>query len=79
MWKAESEREPGGGLQTAFGLAAIGDLLRVDEGRGCCGDNAPVLLSKSLDERTPARSTAKWEDWCAGFDGVGGLVMLAAC
>ena len=76
VWKAESEREPVG-LQTAFGLAANGDLVRVDEGRLYCGD-ARVLRPKSLDERTPAGSTANWEEWCSGMDGLGGLVMLAA-
>ena len=76
VWKAESEGEPGG-LQTAFGLAANGDLVRVDDGWLQCGDT-PVLRSKSLDERTPARSTANWEEWCSGMDGFGGLVMLAA-
>ena len=76
VWQAESEGEPGG-LQTAFGLATNGDLVRVDEGRLHRGD-ALVLRSKSLDEKTPARSTANWEEWCSGMDGFGGLVMLAA-
>jgi len=73
VWKAESEREPG--AQTDFGLAANGELVKLDEGQPYCGDT--VLLYKSLDARTPS-STANWEEWCSGMDGFGGLVMLAA-
>lgn len=74
VWKAESVREPG--VQTAFGLAANGELVKLDEGQLYCSD--AVLLYKSLDARTPSRSTANWEEWCSGMDGFGGLVMLAA-
>ena len=73
-WMAESEREPG--VQTAFGLAANGELVKLDEGQLYCRD--AVLLHKCLDARTPSRSTANWEEWCSGMDGFGGLVMLAA-
>ena len=74
VWMAESAREPG--IQTSFGLAANGDLVRVDEGRLGCSD--AVLLHKSSDGRSLSRSTANWEEWCSGMDGFGGLVMLAA-
>jgi hypothetical protein len=74
LWKAESEREPG--VQTAFGLAANGELVNLDEGQLYCSD--AVLLHKSLDARIPSRSTANWEEWCSGMDGFGGLVMLTA-
>lgn len=67
-WMAESERDPG--LRTAYGLAANGDLVRVEDG---------PLLPKSLQFGTPpSEQYANWEDWCAGMDGLGGLVMLAA-
>lgn len=74
VWKAESEREPG--AQTAFGLAANGELVKLDEGQLYCSD--AVLLHKSSDARPPSRSIAYWEEWCSGIDGLGGLVMLAA-
>ena len=74
VWKAEIEREPG--VQTTFGLAANGELVRLDEGQLYRSD--AMLLHKSLDARTPSRSTANWEEWCSGMDGFGGLVMLAA-
>lgn len=76
-WKAESEREPGV-LQTAFGLAANGELIKADEGQlSRCGD--AVLFDESSGARTRSRSsTAKWEEWCSGMDAFGGLIMLAA-
>ena len=73
-WKAESEREPR--VQTAFGLATNGELVKLDEGQLYCSDTVP--LYKSLDTSTPSRNTANWEEWCSGMDGFGGLVMLAA-
>lgn len=73
-WKAASERDPG--LQTAFGLDANGDLIKIDESQLCYSDF--VLPSKSLDTRASSRSTADWGEWCSGMDGFGSLVMLAA-
>lgn len=73
-WKAENEREPG--PQTDFGLAANGELVKLEEGQIYCSGAA--LLYQSPDTRTPSRSTANWKDWCSGMDGFGGLVMLAA-
>ncbi|KAL9068875.1 MAG: hypothetical protein Q9157_006360 [Trypethelium eluteriae] len=73
VWKAESEREPG--FSTAFGLAATGGLVEVDEGRIHCSD---AVLHKSWDERIPPSKAVDWERWCSGMDDFGGLVMLAA-
>ncbi|TVY37446.1 hypothetical protein LOCC1_G006780, partial [Lachnellula occidentalis] len=68
VWQAESERAPG--AETAFGLAANGDLVKLDESQQShCSDAA--LPYTSLDAR-------HWEEWCSGMDGFGGLVMLAA-
>lgn len=74
VWNMESEKELG--ARTDFALAANGDLVELDQGQ-IYGSDA-VLLYKSLDTRTPSGSTANWEEWCAGMDGLGGLVMLAA-
>ena len=74
VWKTESEREPG--VRTAFGLAADGKLVTLDEDNLYCSDT--MLLHKFANARSPSRSTAKWEEWCSGMDGFGGLVMLAA-
>lgn len=74
VWKAESERVPG--PQIEFALAANGELVRLDECQVSCGD--AVVHYKSLDARTPSRSSENWEEWCSGMDGLGGLIMLAA-
>jgi len=74
VWKAESEREPR--IQTAFGLAATGELVELLEDQLYCGGAA--LLYKSLDTRNSSGSTENWKEWCSGMDGLGGLVMLAA-
>lgn len=68
-WRAEGRKEPG--LRTSFGLAADGELVRLDERRLSCSD-AWLACQPQPD------NTASWEEWCAGIDGFGGLVMLAA-
>jgi hypothetical protein len=75
VWKAESERDPG--AQIDFGLAANGELVKLDEGQLYCNDGV-LLYKSSLDAKTPSRNTENWEEWCSGTDGLGGLVMLAA-
>ena len=79
MWKAESERSPG--AEAAFGLAANGDLVKVDGNQPCqLHDSHPVLVKRPMDPKTPLKNAniASWEEWCSGMDGLGGLVMLAA-
>ncbi|KAB8234263.1 Zn(II)2Cys6 transcription factor domain-containing protein [Aspergillus alliaceus] len=73
-WRAESDREPG--VQTAFGLAADGELVKLDDGH--LYSNHAVLIQKSSDARALPKSTIGWEEWCSGMDGFGGLVMLTA-
>lgn len=74
VWKRESERDPA--ARTAFGLAANGELVRLDEGQVYCGDAA--LGYRGLGDGMGGRKVEEWEEWCAGMDGFGGLVMLAA-
>ncbi|RFU80815.1 fungal transcriptional regulatory, n-terminal [Trichoderma arundinaceum] len=73
-WEAEVQREPG--AKAAFGLAAHGGLVKLDERELCCND--AWLPYDSPDTRGQSRSNASWEEWCSGIDGFGGLVMLAA-
>ena len=73
VWKAETRRVPSG-IQKTFGLAANGDLVRMDEDRL----SATALQSESFDAGSSERGGSNWEEWCAGMDGFGGLVMLAA-
>jgi hypothetical protein len=63
-------------MKTTLGLAANGELVRLDESQGSGGD--VVLLQKYLNARTSSRRIVDWEEWCSGMDGMGGLVMLAA-
>ena len=74
VWKAESEKEPG--VQTAFALAANGELVKLDDGQLHC--NHAVLFYTSFDAQPPLGGNTNWEEWCSGMDGFGGLVMLAA-
>jgi hypothetical protein len=73
-WKEESERESG--VQTAFALAANGELVELDDGQQYCSNSA--LLYKPLNARTTSSGAAGWVEWCSGMDGFGGLVLLAA-
>ncbi|KAL3424643.1 C6 finger domain-containing protein [Phlyctema vagabunda] len=73
-WKAASEREFG--VQADFGLAANGELVKFDIDQPYCSNS--VLLYRTLDARSQAKSAENWEEWCSGMDGLGGLVMLAA-
>jgi hypothetical protein len=75
-WQAEREKEDAG-PRAAFALAANGELARVDQsGLLCVTDWAS--LHRGRDAGAPAWHTADWDEWCAGMDELGGLVMLAA-
>ncbi|KAF2727964.1 hypothetical protein EJ04DRAFT_450276 [Polyplosphaeria fusca] len=71
-WARERVREP----HIYYALAASGDVVRLDEGQAFCA--GAELLYKPLEVATPLRSPSSFEEWCAGMDGLGGLVMLAA-
>jgi hypothetical protein len=74
-WFAESKKRPG--IETAYGLASNGDLVRFDDNQPAC--NNAVELQSALHTGTAMRySTCGWDEWCAGMDSFGGLVMLAA-
>ncbi|KAL7926098.1 hypothetical protein ACQKWADRAFT_174407 [Trichoderma austrokoningii] len=74
VWKAAGEREVE--AKAAFGLATHGGLVRLDDLELSCND--AWLPYKCLETRGQPRSIARWEEWCSGIDGFGGLVMLAA-
>ncbi|KAI1120689.1 hypothetical protein F5Y10DRAFT_257908 [Nemania abortiva] len=73
-WRTESQRKPG--IQLSLGLAADGEIVELDEGRLTCSD--AWVSSHSKHTETPPRCPASWDEWCAGTDGLRGLVMLAA-
>ncbi|KFY15662.1 hypothetical protein V492_01859 [Pseudogymnoascus sp. VKM F-4246] len=71
MWKMENEIDPW--AQTNYGLARNGELVKLDKSDIYCNDKVlPYELSGSPS------STASWEEWCSGMDGLGGLVILTA-
>ncbi|KAK7947912.1 uncharacterized protein PG986_008798 [Apiospora aurea] len=67
-WMKEIERDLG--AQTIYAMTVDGDLVKVSEG---CPKDGIVQYG-----RAGARQKADWEEWFAGMDGFGGLVMLAA-
>ncbi|KAL6717690.1 hypothetical protein ACLMJK_005605 [Lecanora helva] len=74
-WKSECDKG-GPDLHTLYGLAADGELVRLDEGQAYC--YGIVLPPGSVDKGGAGRRNVGWEEWCKGMDGFGGLVMLAA-
>lgn len=71
---------------TVFGLATNGELVCLDTGQGqsfCINSALSVCMQRSLLNggtlsSLSSKGKANWQDWCAGMDGLGGLVMLAA-
>jgi hypothetical protein len=73
-----------------FGVTVNGNLVRVEGGNGreCLGTDSgfgefDADLDASLNGVFHVKGEkrivkAEWEEWCAGMDGLGGLVMLAA-
>lgn len=71
MWAAATNKEPV--VQTAFAMAANGDLVEVDADQAHCDDSTVLRNIKA-----PSRRIADWGEWYSEMDGFGGLVMLAA-
>jgi hypothetical protein len=51
-------------------------LLKLDDSQLYC--TGTQLNYKELDLRTPMLTPSSWEEWMAGMDGFGGLILLAA-
>lgn len=79
LWEArneavwESERKKEGGIQIQFGLASSGELVKLGE-----NNSRAVMVYTFITAKSPVRTSARWEEWCEGMDGLGGLVMLTA-
>lgn len=73
LWK-QSYHELG--PEIIFGLAADGELVEVDDDQLSCAD--AWLTYTFPDGKTPSMHTQSWDEWLAGIDSFGGLVMLAA-
>jgi hypothetical protein len=83
LWEAEDEtawRAENAGYHDArirYALAGDGELVKFDLGQLCDSSEAQQP-QQSLVETSPLRMTGNWDEWCAGMDEFGGLVMLAA-
>lgn len=73
-WTREHQRQPN--LQETHALTAGGDIVRLDSDRLSCGD---TWLSRTFsDNEKRSKLSGGWIEWCAGMDGQGWLVLLAA-
>ena len=75
-WKKELDREVGG--KKAFALAADGELVELCDARVDCGEMVVAGEGTGEGEGRGRGGKRKWEEWCKGMDGFGGLVVLAA-
>lgn len=67
--KCQTEIEKDLGSQTDYGMTVSGDLVKVSES---------AVNNKTGGPGARLRQKADWEEWLAGTDSFGGLVMLAA-
>lgn len=70
-WNLESSKDTIG--EPVFGLAANGDLVKLNEHHLHCS-----RTWTSVKDVCNENDSTHWEDWCSGMDSLGGLVMLAA-
>lgn len=70
QWMNQVRKTPS--MNTGFGLAMNGDLLALDEYQ------MKLLSMQSVEPWTGSSSKEIWDEWSAGMDGLGTLVMLAA-
>lgn len=71
MWLQERNKDITG--PKLFGIMENGDMIKLNEQQS--------LLSAEMATAVPevsTESTANWQEWCAGMDGLGALIMLAA-
>lgn len=76
-WTLENENGMNG---KGFALAKSGELLELGDGpEGCHGVSLRYGYSEGVVEvGREGEGGKRWEEWCSGMDGFGGLVMLAA-
>lgn len=79
LWKARdeltwiAERSRDVGVPKVFGITINGEMAKVNEYAAITEDALAKSSSTITDE-----NDANWQEWCAGMDGLGSLVMLAA-
>ena len=70
-WHTASQRIPKS--RPLFGLAKSGQVIKLFRKEQMHTLHGYYSLDVSKSE-----SAENWEEWCAGMDGLGGLIMLAA-
>jgi len=70
-WYTASQKIPK--TQPPFGLAKSGQVIKLFRMEQMHSLHGYYSLDVSKSE-----SAENWEEWCAGMDGLGGLIMLAA-
>lgn len=82
LWEARTETEWNDlcvrerGRRTDFGMTVNGELVSIDVQQP---DLLPIPnIESDLEPGGLQSSNDNWEEWCAGMDGFGSLVMLAA-
>jgi hypothetical protein len=72
QWMMAKSRDVGG--ENVFGMKADGRMAKMNV-YPTLSDGSDGLTARNLSE---SASSANWSEWCAGMDGLGALVMLAA-
>jgi hypothetical protein len=72
QWMMAKSRDVGG--DSTFGMKATGQMAKMNS-NPILSDGPEALTAQILSE---SQSNANWQEWCAGMDGLGALVMLAA-
>lgn len=79
LWEAQNEqtwlleRSKDITAPKLFGVKENGDMVRLNEQQSVFSSEMA-----SVAPELPTESTANWQEWCAGMDGLGALIMLAA-
>jgi hypothetical protein len=82
LWEACDEEQSvrgksrSAGDDSMFGVKIGGQMVKLN-GHSTTMEHAGIL-SEKLERLEETESSANWQEWCSGMDGLGALVMLAA-
>lgn len=71
MWLVERSRDVMG--PKLFGVLRNGDMVKLHERQSVLSEDMATIVSD-----LSTQSAENWQEWCAGMDGLGALIMLAA-
>jgi hypothetical protein len=72
QWMAQKSNDVRG--DAVFGVKVGGQMVKLET----YGTILPVENVRGPEEVSESESNANWQEWCAGMDGLGALLMLAA-